>query len=426
MRRRGRNPNANPGVRPVTKIELEERSPKKRIVLAISLLIVGLAFLGYAIYLAVSEGAGKRPGWVRMEPVQALSDTVAEDMVFLYELGGKGMAAKDEYDAVSLLYTEACRDAFCIFSVHQAYDDVKNLYNVNQQIGEAVEVDPALYQAFELLEQADSRLLFAAPFYREYGNLFGCEVDGEAALCDPRKDPEVGAYFDELAVFTASSEHIRLELLGNYTVRLVISDTYRAFADENGIETFVDFYWSLNAFAVDYIAERLIEKGYTHGSISSYDGFVRAMDRREENYSYHLYAKVDGVMYDAARMDYAEPRSVVCLRAYRLYERDRFYYTYANGDVCHPYVDVADGRCKNALDGLVAYAKEQSCAEILLAMLPTYVSDDFDEKQLSDMKNRGIFSAYANGTDIHYNDAELIWQNIYRDETVTFRAILDE
>ena len=50
MRRRGRNPNENPGVRPVQQIELQEKNPKKRIIIAVMLLAIGLGFIGYGVH----------------------------------------------------------------------------------------------------------------------------------------------------------------------------------------------------------------------------------------------------------------------------------------------------------------------------------------------------------------------------------------
>ncbi len=414
MRRRGKNPHENPGVRPITKIELDERNHKKRVVLAISLLVVGLAFLGYAILSALSDNSG----WTRIEPLAETSDSVADDLVLLYELGASDRSATAERKALATIYTEACIDAYRLFSVQYAFDGVQNLYQVNLHGGEAVTVEPVLYRAFEQIEREGSRMLFAAPFYREYTNLFWSADDGYAEQYDPRKSEEIAAYFAALSTYTASDEHVRLELLGENTVKLVISDAYRAFARENGIETFVDFYWTRNAFAVDLIAERLIENGFTHGTISSYDGFVRSLDGRSVEYTYHLYGVADGTMQDAARMDYAGKRSMVYLRAYRLYDRDDVYYTYQSGERRHPYVDVTDGLCKNATDSLIAYAADKGCADVLLSVMPVYVADKFDENALSDLKNDGVFALYAEGTTIRCNDPTAKLTNIHPAFTV--------
>ncbi len=422
MKRRGRNPNKNPGVRPVTKIELDEKKNKKRTVWAIVLLVAGLSFLGYALFAALSKDAG----WVQIEPVSEATVSVADDMVLLYELGATELSPTAEYKELSTLYTELCIKAYRIFSAQYAFDGVGNVHAINAGVGQAVTVEPALYRALEQVERSGSRVLFTAPFAREYGNLFLAAEDGFAEQYDPRKSEEIATYFAELSAFTASDEHIRLELLGDHKVKLTVSDAYRAFARENGLETFLDFWWTRNAFAVDYIAEELSKKGFIHGSLTSYDGFVRVLDDRGAEYAYRQYAIHEGVVYDAARLVYTESRSMVYFRSFRLYERDDVYYTYRSGERRHPYVDVTDGLCKNATDGLIAYAADRGCAEVLLSVMPVYIADTLDENALSDLKNDGIFSVYAEGTVIRCNDPAARLTDLYNDGTVRFTAALDD
>ncbi len=421
MNRRGRNPNANPGVKPVTRIELDERKNKKRTILAVALLVVGMGFLGYALFSALA----KDPGWVQIEPVTSSADSVAGDMVFLYELGASGQSPTAEHKVLARRYTELCIEAYRIFSANTAFDGVHNLYEVNLHAGDVVAVSPALYRAFEQIERADSRILFAAPFSREYTNLFLSGEDGFAVEYDPRKSEEVASYFAELSAFTASREHIRLDLLGDNKVQLVISDAYRAFARENGIEIFVDFFWTRNAFAVDYIVEALIADGYTCGTLSSYDGYARSLDTREVEFAYHLYAIEDNSLYDAVSLNYTGRQSMVYFRTYPLYAMDDRYYTYQSGERRHPYIDVTDGLCKNTVDGLIAYAADKSCAEVLLSAMPVFIADTWQEDALSDMKNNGIFVLYPDGTTIHCNDPAAKLTNVYQGQTATFTIQID-
>ncbi len=417
MRRRGRDSGANPVVRPLIKVELDETHHKKRWIWVVGLLVIGLSFLGYAIFSALT----KDPGWGQIKPVTATSDSVAGDMILYYELGATDRSPTAEHKELSRLYTEACIEAYRMFSVQQAFDGVQNLYQVNLHLNSPVTVEPALYRAFELMERTGSRILFAAPFYREYGNLFASSDDGYAEQYDPRKSEEVADYFAALSTFTASAEHIRLELLGENTVKLVVSDAYRAFAGENGIEIFVDLHWTRNAFAVDWIAERLMEQGFTHGTLSSYDGFIRSLDERAVEYANPLYGMVireDGQYADIATLRYVGRQSTVYLRAHRLYEYDNMYYTYKDGERRHPYVDVNDGLCKSATDGMIAYAGDKSCAEILFAMIPVYLSDSLSDSGLADMKHAGISSVYVEGTTVHHNDPEAKLTNVYPGITV--------
>ncbi len=418
MRRGGRNPNQNPGVRPVEKIELPEKSSKTRIVVAILLLAIGLGFLGFAIFSALTP----ENGWVQIESIAVSSESVAGDLVFFYELGVSGKSINAEHRELSNLYTELCMDAYRLFTADYAFTDVHNLHYINSHVGEKVTVEPALYRALKAIEDSGTRLLFAAPFYREYKNLFADTEDSSAALVDPYKSEEIAAYFAELSSFTKDDAHICLEFLGENTVRLMVSEEYRAFAQENAIESYIDLYWARNAFAVDYICEELISRGFTYGSISSYDGFVRVMDRRETGYSYNLYGLYDDVLYNAARMDYAGSNSIVCLRSFPMTEQDQAYYVYKTGERRHPYVDATDGLCKNATDALVAYSPYRGCAAVLLAALPNYLSGTLDDAKLSEMASGGVYAAYAEGTTVYYTQTGVKLSNLYRDEKITFQT----
>ncbi len=418
-RGKSRNPRENPGVRPVTQLELSQKSPKKRIILAVVLLVIGVGFLGYGVFNALSQ----EEGWTEIEPLSASAESVASDLTFLYDLGASGNSAGAEYKALSRLYSELCAEAFRLFDADLAFDGVYNLYFINHRPGETVTVDPALYHAFEQLARSGSRLLFAAPYYTEYYNLFSADDDVLAAEVDPYKNPEIAAYFESLSVYTSSEEHVRLELLGDCKVKLVVSEEYRAFAAREGIESYLDFGWARNAFALDYIADALIENGFSNGNLSSYDGFVRVMDTRETSYSYQLYSQYEGRIYGAARFDYKGANSIVLLHSYQMSEREVNYYAYKDGALRFPYVDPDDGFCHAAAAEMVSYSRDASCAEVLLSMLPVYLSDTLDRDAVAELAEDGVYSIYFDGFDIRYNDPAAVFQNVYQYGDIAFKPV---
>ncbi len=423
MKRRGKNPNENPGVRPIERIELPEKISKFRIAAVIVLLAVGLGFLGYG----VSRFFSQEDGWAEIQPVAESAESVAADLVFFYEFGASGRSVNTEHRELSALYTELCMDAYRIFTVDYPYDDVHNLYYLNAHIGETVSVDPTLYRAFEAMEKAGSRFLFAAPFYREYRNLFSDTEDASAENYDPYKSEEIAAYFAELAVFTASDEHISLTLHGDNNVTLAVSDAYRTFAAENGIDTFVDFYWARNAFALDYVADALIDKGYTYGSISSYDGFIRVLDKRDTSYTYNIYdiremVEGDGeALLNVARIQYSGQTAFVTLRTFQMNEIEDTYYTYRSGERRYPYVDVNDGLCKAAKQSLISYQKGGFCADILLSMMPAYISDTWEENLLLQMADSGVHSIYVTDTTVYHTDPDAPLGYFYLDTQIEYK-----
>ncbi len=416
MRRRGRNPNANPGVRPVERIELTEKGSKKRMIAAIILLALGLSLVAYAMTSWLTQ----KPGWVEITPTSASAESVAGDLVFQYELGASELSSTAERKAVSTLYTNACAEAYRIFSANSNVLGVNNLCYINEHIGEEITVDSALYEALALLEKHDNRMIYLAPLLTDYKNLFLCSEDHETAEFDPYQNEEVAAYCKTVAAFANDKNAINLELLGENKVKLTVSDAYLAFAEENAIETFLDFFTMKNAFAVDYVAEKLMAAGYTNGNITSYDGFTRNLDQRATAYSLNLFDRIEDNIYVAARLDYAGAKSIVFLRSYSLSEHDDTYYMMKNGETRHGHIDPADGLCKNSLENLVCYSESETCAEILLSMLPAYVNDVFEQETLMQLTENGIYAVWFDGTEIVYTESDAVLNAFYINETVEF------
>ncbi len=419
MRRGGRNPNQNPGVKPVERIELSEKMPIKRLIAAGILLAIGLGFFGYAL----STGLSREKGWTEVEPMRQSAESVAVDFTLYYELGVSEKSTTAEYKAVSALYTEACAKAYRLFHAQYGFEDVHNPYYINRHPGEVITVDPVLYDALETVVQSNSRVLFAAPYYTQYANLFRDSEDSSAAQSDPYKSQEISDFYKALSVFTASGEHVSLDLLGQNQLRLNVSEAYLAYAKENGIENFIDFYWLRNAFVADYIAETLTGQGYPYGTITSFDGFMRVFDTRQMEWTYNLYGRVEGVQYDAARLGYTGGNSLVFLRAFRMNDRDETYYAYKTGEERHPYIDPIDGLCKNTTDTLVSYSYTKGCGEVLLSMLPAYIGETFDPAVVSRMQEQQVYSVWFDGTKLLYNDTEAKITPIPR-EDLTFTAQL--
>lgn len=404
MKRRGKNPNENPGVAPVTHVELSDKAPVKRIIIAASLMIIGAVLITYSIisWLTVNEG------WSEIKTNSAAGVSCSGDLIFQYDLGRAGMSAAAENKLLAALYTEACNTAYQLFSPDREFFGVNNVYYINTHVGEEILVDETLYKAFELFEQHGSRILFAAPMYIDYVNLFYSDDDIIAREFDAYENPEVSEWLSELAVFVNDENHARLDLLGNNTVRLFISDEYADYAHKNGIASFVDFYWTKNAFIVDYIADRISENGFTFGNISSYDGFSRNLDSSGTAYTFNLFNRLNKIVHPAAGLSYSGKKSIVFLRAYSLNDKDEIYYTYSSGEVRHSYIDTSDGLCRNSLENLVAYSENKRCAEILLSIIPAYIADEFDRNILEKALDDGIYAVYFDGTKILYNEKKAV------------------
>ena len=390
MRRSGNNRDL-PHPKPVERIVLSEEHTKQKIFVMALLLVIGLAALGYALYSYFAVPAG----WQEIQADSATGIIGSDELVFLYELGSGETSAAAEKKALAALYTESLQTVYRLFNNDMEFDGIRNVRYLNRHPNEEVEIDETLYQAFGLVQQYDSRYLYLAPVYAIYDNIFYCGDDSELVHFDPALNDELRAGFDTLLSFVGNRGQVALQLLGDNKVCLYVSEEYMRYASENEIEDFIDFYWMKNAFIVDYLADTMMANGYTSGSISCYDGFIRNFDERDTQYAFELYNRVDGTVYQADTMQYQGPRSIVYLRDYPMNGLDgRHYYELENGDMRTVYLDWADGRCKSAVNNLVSYSETLGCAEILLQTAPIYIADDFMEEALGELTERGICSIY--------------------------------
>lgn len=389
------------GLKPITKIELSSKNGKLRAILAVVCLVVGIGILVYALSGMLSTDSG----WKTVE-VSSSNLNCSADFVLSYYLGDAGISTTSEYKQLSALYTEATENAYRIFHEDLLEEGLCNLAYISGHVNETLTVEPALYQALELVQRYENRCLYLGPVYTEYNRIFSSESEPEAASYDPAQNPELVAYIQKLSAFANDPGMIDLELLGNNQVKLTVSDFYLAFAQEYEITEFLDFGWMKNAFIADYLAQTLIEGGFTKGYLASFDGFTRNLDSRGETYGLNLFDRLDSDVFLPAVMHYNKSVSIVYLRNYPLRDQDRWhYYSFSSGRIVTAAIDPADGMSKSATDNIVSYSYDAGCAEILLQLIPVYVADTFAADSLNALD--GIFSIWFTDSVLRYNDADL-------------------
>lgn len=385
----------------VEKIELSTSNITIRAI-AVGVLIL-IAVISFGV--AIREFFNVQPGW---QEITVESDTVncSTDFIFNYDFTDYGGDASAAYKLLTSLYSEACEDAFRIFTKDVSEEGVYNLAYLNSHVNETVTVDETLYEALALITESGSRHLYLAPVYVEYNRVFTSSSAEEASWYDPAQNPEILAYIQELAAFCNDPEMIDLELLDNNQVCLYVSESYLSYAEENQLDAFLDFGWMTNAFIIDYLADRLIEKGYTCGYLSSYDGFTRNLDTRGNSYSFNLFDDKRTTVYVPAVLSSTEPMSIVFLRDYPLDNSDSWhYFDFGNDHIVTCYVDPADGCSKSYFDNLVSYSAEAGCAEILMEMLPSFITDEYSSG-LFDAAEDGIYTIWFEDYTLCFNQKD--------------------
>ena len=411
-----------PYIKPVTKLELDQSNVKLRWILASVFFVIAIV----AFSVGIHEALKTEPGW---QSVRAVSDqpNCGSEFVLMYDYSDLGATASQVNKALETKYSQLCTDAFAIFSPDISRPDLLNVSHVNASPNQEISVNPALYAAFDLLNRYGNRNIFLAPVYVEYNRVFRSESDPEAEDCDPAKNPEVRAYLDEMMAFISDEEMIHIELLGENRVRLHVADEYLKYAEENGIEEFIDFGWMTNAFIIDYLADRLIAEGYTNGYLVSYDGFTRNLVERNQAFHMNLFDLQGLDVYMPAVMEYTDRTALVFLRNYPLDDLDQWStYVYADGSIVTSKINPDDGGCRSALNSMVSYSKDFGCAEILMNITPLYLADKFQVNETNLLTQKDIFSIWFERGIIYYNDPALKLELVPDSAGNLYQKILSE
>ena len=387
--------------------------------LAAVLLVMGAAALVYAMMLLY----GAKGGWQSIDAEITGNLSCAGDFSLTYELGAGEEKVSAENRALSVLYTSAAERAYVLFDV-DAEPAGGSLSWLNAHPNEDVVLDPALYKALEEVAASGDRTLYMGPAWGYYENVFACGDDAMTADFDPAQNGDTKAWYAACAAYANDPASVDVELLGDDTVRLKVSEEYLAFAEENELDAFLDFGWMKNAFIADYLADTLLDHGYTHGALSSYDGFHRCLDDRDVVYGLGIWDRMEGDPIQAAAMTYAGQRRMVSLRDYPVDEQSagRFY-TFRDGHILTPYMDPADGLTRCAVHNLTGYSDTLSCGELALKLAPIYVADSLDEAALEALAGEGVYTAWCEDGKVLYTDPDIELVDLYETDELKYEAV---
>lgn len=385
----------------LTQIELT----KKNLPLRITLLVLALVIAIGAFWYGFSSLVDSPPGWNEIKCASGEMNC-SREFILNYYLGDAGISASAENKKLSTLYTELAENGYRLFNNEYEREDLHNIRYVNQHPNEDIVVGPALYKALSVIVGAQNRAIFLAPVYAEYKNLFLCQSDAEALIYDPTQDPELAAYVAEVTKFVTDPQMVNLQLLGDYRLRLEVAPEYLEFARENEIEIFLDFAWMTNAFIADYMADALIENGFTNGYLTSYDGYVRNLYKGEETFSLNLFHREGKDVFMPAVLQYSGGNSVVTLRDFPMNMGDSWrYYTYEDGRIVTTMLEPSTAAAKSTVSAMTCYSQQKSCSEILMEMMSVYFGDSLDVAALNSLKTQQIYTVYAQGKKVCTNDS---------------------
>ena len=153
--------------KPVQKVQLSEKNVGRRIVLVVLFLAIGSGFLVYG-FMNFLRGDS---GWREISVKAGSELNCSEDFTLKYNVGAGGVSAGGEAKALSLIYTDAAVKGYRLFNIDESFDDVTNLYDINQHQNEVMTVDPVLYDALKKVSDANCREIYLGPLYASLENL---------------------------------------------------------------------------------------------------------------------------------------------------------------------------------------------------------------------------------------------------------------
>ena len=355
---------------------LSEDHKRRKLILTVLFLALGIFFLGRGLYAALSH----QGGWIEIQ-AQYGTPGCGGEFEFQYCLDDKNGNA--EYRELTLLYTELCAREAKVYSSTEKDPELGNLAALNAAPNEELTLEPELYRALEKVQASGDRTLYLAPLYEYYTSLFFCEREEETREYDPLRNPELARTFGELAAFAADPGQIDVELLGENRARLRVSAAYLDYADRNEIGVLVDFGWMRNAFMLDDLAEAIRSRGFHRGYLQSYDGFGCNFCDSGESFSLNVFDRPYGGDGVAAQMSYSRPLSFLSLHSYTAAPRGNdLYFEMSDGSVRSIFVDAADGMPKTALDDLLIWSDTRGCGELVLAANRVFTADSLDRELL--------------------------------------------
>lgn len=399
------------GPKPVKKIELNEKNVKLRFILFILsfLVVVACAIL---IFVNLFK---KESGFTTIEAYPTIN--MQNDFVFSYDVGNTDLSITEEINNLSNKYTSLLEFSYIQFDIYADHDQ-KNINYINNHINQDIQISELLYDSIEDVVNENEKLLYLAPIYAYYNDMFSTELD--LNMLDPYQNINVQNYFKDILDYI-NSNSIKINLLSNNTINLYVSEDYINYLNENDVFYYIDFGFLKNSFIIDYIAENLLLAGYNKGNIKSYDGYFVNLDSSlDYNFVIDVLDNVNNFGSRVCNFTVKGKTSVVQFRNFMYYQNDIYRYVkMPDNSYRHIYIDHNDGLSKSSTNSLTSYSTELSCSEIALKTYEGFISDNFSLAATDQIKQVWIVN-----TSIYYNDQSISLQNLYDINNVKYEGVM--
>lgn len=235
---------------------------------------------------------------------------------FNYYFDGNSKQINNDYNDLTYIYSENLAPLYALTDDDRSYREYINIYDINEHINEEVTIDSRLYSilqdAYNKTMNSDNYSLFAIPLYSFWYQSFAFSDLDSKVDRDPVNSVISTEFLHNVSLYIHDTNHIDLEFLADYKVKLKVSEAYQNFLKE---EELPPSYMGLNILRDSYILDRITtiikEKGYTKGFIENSDGLSIALGGIEYTYGFK---NLD--LTTIGYVDLPSPISISSLRRY--------------------------------------------------------------------------------------------------------------
>ena len=388
-------------IKPVEKVELKENNIKVRIIIVSIVFIIGISAF---IYGLISLFNGEK-GYQKIN-IGDDNSYMASDLSFSYNIGVNPNRSNRELKDLINLYSNYVEYSYKVLDPYNEYNNINNIYYLSKHPNELVKVEPILYNA--LKEISDNNLLYYTylePLYYQTTSIILGKEEGLDSY-SPLHNNEVKKYYEDIYSYIIDS-NISIELFDDYNVKLNVKNDYLSFINSNNIDYIFSLGYLKNAVMVDYIADSLINKGFTYGIISSNDGYTRILGDNDE-YSYSI-LDYNNRSYIAANASFKGEYAIVNLRNYSYYSNENTRICSYNDEIYSYYIS-KKLEYLNTEKSLIMYKEKSKSLTIALSMIELFFNE-YDKEVISKLALNNIYTIYCNNFKINYNDNNLKLSN---------------
>lgn len=395
----------------LSEVEVSSKHVVLRIILFV--LFLGIGISGIVIGCTY-DSTHLESGWHEVTAQEGLSN--AQDIKFMYLFNKSKRDNASDMKEISTYYTSVCNYSFRLFEDEERYDEFKNLAFINANPNTDITINEDLYNVFKTIVTNSCDVIYYAPIYSVYSELFSSTTDGEAKDNDPYYNDGIKNYFLEVTSFIKNGD-IKLVLKENNTINLNISSDYLEYCSQNNIKKYISFNYMYNSVFVDFVADKLLYANLVNFRVYSYDGFVRThFDNDTVKNSYQFYTYFDNVVVPACTLNLKSSFSLVEIKTFPITTGEDSY-VYSDKKFAHHFLD-DNGNYSSCIESLILYSNDDSSTLEKLVkgqkafVMPTLNSNDF--------KSIGFNFVYNDGNVITYNDSDLEITNVYKTDEITF------